>query len=64
MAISAGVRFLSGVSGRIKYIAPADYRPGSHLRLILEETVLEIASRIVETRRRELSEATVAAPTH
>ena len=55
---------LSGVSGRIKYIAPADYRPGSHLRLILEETVLEIASRIVETRRRELSEATVAAPTH
>lgn len=55
---------LSGVSGRIKYIAPADYRAGSHLRLILEETVLEISSRIVETRRRELVDATVAAPTH
>tara|TARA_R110000850_G_scaffold62777_14_gene142525 strand:- start:5744 stop:6556 length:813 start_codon:yes stop_codon:yes gene_type:complete len=55
---------LSGVSGRIKYIAPADYRSGSHLRMILDETVLEIASRIVETRRRELIDNTVAAPTH
>jgi len=25
---------LSGVAGRIKHIAPADYRPGGHLRLI------------------------------
>lgn len=55
---------LSGVAGRIKHIAPADYRAGSHLRLILEETILEIASRIVEARRRELIEGTVAAPTH
>ncbi|MEM9015670.1 MAG: HAD family hydrolase [Verrucomicrobiota bacterium] len=55
---------LAGVAGRIKHIAPADYRAGSHLRLILEETILEIASRIVETRRRELVDATVAAPTH
>lgn len=55
---------LSGVAGRIKHIAPADYRAGSHLRLILEETVLEIASRIVETRRREIADNTVAAPTH
>jgi hypothetical protein len=55
---------LSGVAGRIKHIAPADYRAGSHLRLILEETILEIASRIVEVRRRELVEGTVAAPTH
>ena len=55
---------LSGVAGRIKHIAPADFRAGSHLRLILEETILEIASRIVETRRRELSDGTVAAPTH
>lgn len=55
---------LSGVAGRIKHIAPADFREGSHLRLILEETILEIASRIVETRRRELSDGTVAAPTH
>lgn len=55
---------LSGVAGRIKHIAPADYRAGSHLRLILEETILEIASRIVEVRRRELVEGTVAALTH
>ena len=55
---------LSGVAGRIKHIAPADYRPGSHLRLILEETILEIAGLIVETRRREIMDNTVAAPTH
>lgn len=55
---------LSGTAGRIKYIAPADYRSGSHLRLVLEEMILDIASRIVETRRRELVEATVPAPTH
>lgn len=55
---------LSSVAGRIKHIAPADYRAGSHLRLILEETVLEIASRIVDVRRREIEESTVAAPTH
>ncbi len=55
---------LSGVAGRIKHIAPADYGPGSHLRLILEETILEIAARIVETRRREILDNTIAAPTH
>jgi len=55
---------LSGVAGRIKHIAPADYRPGGHLRLVLEETILEIASRIVEARRREILENTVAAPAH
>ncbi len=55
---------LSGPANRIKHIAPADYRDGSHLRLILEELVLEIADRIVETRRRELTDGTVSAPTH
>lgn len=55
---------LSGSSGRIKYIAPADYRAGSHLRLVLEEMILDIASTIVENRRRELVDGTVAAPTH
>lgn len=55
---------LAGVSGRIKHIAPADYRAGSHLRLMLEETILEIAGRIVELRRQELVDGTVAAPTH
>jgi hypothetical protein len=55
---------LSGVAGRIKHIAPADYRAGSHLRLILEETILDIAARIVEVRRQELVDGTVSAPTH
>ncbi|MEO0414079.1 MAG: HAD family hydrolase [Verrucomicrobiota bacterium] len=55
---------LSGTAQRINFLAPADYRAGSHLRLVLEETVLEIADSIVERRRRELSEGTVAAPTH
>ena len=55
---------LSGVAGRIKHIAPADYREGSHLRLLLEETILDIASRIVEVRRREIMDNTIAAPTH
>jgi len=43
---------------------PSASPASSHLRLILEETVLEIASRIVEKRRRELVDNTVAAPTH
>ncbi len=55
---------LAGVAGRIKHIAPADYRAGSHLRLLLEETILDIASNIVEVRRREFIDGTIAAPTH
>ncbi len=55
---------LSGPADRIKYIAPADYRAGSHLRLLLEEMIVEIADSIVERRRRELSEAKISAPTH
>ncbi len=55
---------LSGPSERIKYIAPADFRPGRHLRLILEEMIVEIADNIVENRRKEVSDGTVAAPTH
>lgn len=53
---------LSGVPGRIQYMAPADYREGSHLRLILEEIIAEIASRIVATRHREVSDGVVSAP--
>lgn len=55
---------LSGQAARIDYLAPADYRSGSHLRLLLEEMVLEIADRIVDRRKREVYEGTVAAPTH
>ncbi len=55
---------LSGVPGRIQYIAPADFRGGSHLRLILEEKILEIANHIVARRRQEIVEGIVAAPGH
>lgn len=55
---------LSGPADRIKFIAPADYRPGSHLRLLLEEMIGEIANRIVDRRRREISEGKISAPTH
>ena len=47
---------------RVKHIAPSDYRPGTHLRLLLEEMVTEIADRILDARRTEINDATVAAP--
>jgi hypothetical protein len=55
---------LSTHADRVRHIAPADFRRGSHLRLLLEQMVGEIANRIVESRVRELEEATVRAPTH
>ncbi len=55
---------LSGSSNRIRYMAPADFRSGSHFRLVLEEMITDTADRIVSTRRAELEEATIAAPTH
>jgi len=55
---------LSALANRVKHIAPADYRPGSHLRLLLEQMVVEIADRIVEERRKNAETATVKAPTH
>ena len=55
---------LSGPADRIKFIAPSDYRAGSHLRLLLEEMILDIAGGIVERRRREVSEGKIAAPGH
>jgi hypothetical protein len=48
----------------VRHIAPADYRPGSHLRLLLEEMVTEIADNIIERRRNDLEAATVRAPKH
>jgi hypothetical protein len=53
---------LSALADRVKHIAPADYRAGSHLRLLLEEMVTEIADGIVRRQRLELEEGTVAAP--
>lgn len=53
---------LSATADRVKHIAPADYRPGSHLRLILEETVLGIADSILQRRSEERENSRVAAP--
>lgn len=47
---------------RVKNIAPSDYRPGSHLRLLLEEMVAEIAAAIVQQRREDVAAGTVKAP--
>jgi hypothetical protein len=49
---------------RVKNIAPSDFRRGSHLRLLLEEMVGEIADRIVQRRRDDLEAGTVKAPKH
>ena len=55
---------LSTHADRVRHIAPADYRRGSHLRLLLEQMVDEIASRIVEQRRAAIETDTVRAPRH
>lgn len=55
---------LSTHADRVKHIAPSDFRRGSHLRLLLEQMVEEIADRIVEERRRDAESGTVKAPTH
>jgi hypothetical protein len=47
---------------RVKNIAPSDFRAGSHLRLLLEEMVHEVANRIVERRRSDIEAGTVRAP--
>jgi hypothetical protein len=49
---------------RVRHIAPADYRAGSHLRYLLEEMVEEIANGIVDKRRRESEEGVIRAPKH
>jgi hypothetical protein len=55
---------LSAHADRVRHIAPADFRAGSHLRLLLEEMVDEIASRMVEQRRAAIATGTVRAPHH
>ena len=49
---------------RVRHIAPADYRAGSHLRLLLDEMVREISLKIMARRRTAMEVGTVRAPTH
>ncbi|MCB1226178.1 MAG: haloacid dehalogenase-like hydrolase [Verrucomicrobiales bacterium] len=53
---------LSALADRVKHIAPADYRSGSHLRLLLEEMILGVADSILRRQRLEIEEGTVSAP--
>ncbi|HYF37716.1 MAG TPA: HAD family hydrolase [Prosthecobacter sp.] len=53
---------LSALADRVKHIAPADYRAGGHLRLLLEEMILDIADGIVRRKKLEIEEGTVSAP--
>jgi hypothetical protein len=53
---------LSALADRVKHIAPADYRAGSHLRLLLEEMVLDIANGIVRRKRNEMEDGLISAP--
>jgi hypothetical protein len=55
---------LSTHADRVRHIAPADYRRGSHLRCLLEQMVEEVATRIVERRARDVEAGTVRAPKH
>ena len=55
---------LSAHADRVKHIAPADYRPNTHLRLLLEQMVEETANRIVAHRKEAIETGTVRAPKH
>ena len=55
---------LSSHADRVKHIAPADYRPNTHLRMLLEQMVAETADRIVDQRKFAIETGTVRAPKH
>ncbi|MDB9741319.1 haloacid dehalogenase-like hydrolase [Akkermansiaceae bacterium] len=47
---------------RVKHIAAADYQEGSHLRLIIEKMVTNMAERILKNRVDEVAQGTTNAP--
>jgi hypothetical protein len=49
-------------ANRVQHIAPADYRPGSHLWLLLHEMAREAADRVLRRRAEERENGTVSAP--
>ena len=55
---------LSTHADRVRHIAPADYRAGSHLRCLLEQMVHEVADGMVQRRARAIEAGTVRAPRH
>ena len=55
---------LVGPADRVRHIAPADYRAGSHLRLLIEQMTHEIADKMLARRQRDVEEGTVRAPKH
>jgi hypothetical protein len=55
---------LSTLADRVRHIAPADFRKGSHLRCVLEQMITDVADRIVQRRARDLEAGTIRAPKH
>lgn len=55
---------LSAHADRVKQIAPADYRPNTHLRLLLEQMVEETANWIIAQHKEAIETGTVPAPKH
>lgn len=53
---------LSAHADRVRHIAPSDYRPGSPLRLVLEEMVREVATNIVHRQQNEQELSRLGAP--
>ncbi len=54
---------LAANSDRVNFIAPADYRNGSHLMRLLSGMVSDIADGIIRRRDRALAESCASAPT-
>ncbi len=55
---------LSNHADRVRHIAPADYRQGTHLRMLLEQMVEETANRMLLERRTAIETGTIRAPKH